>query len=851
MRLSTGLVLAALLAGCGFEPPSQGVSLELAEQRRASISNLEYRLHLVVPADSEAPIDGEMSIQFDHTGGRQLVVDFVPNTVASVSLNDAPTSYVHVNEHLVVESGDLKPTDNQLTIAFTAGDASLNRNDDYLYALFVPDRARMALPVFDQPNLKARWSLTLDVPGDWTALSNGRAHNVEKLDNGRRFHFARTQPISTYLFTFVVGDFESVTSEVGGRSMTMYHRESDSVKVARNAPEIFQLHGQALAWLEDYTGIEYPFGKFDFALIPSFQFGGMEHPGAIHYRSSSLMLDENAPQARQLGRASLIAHETAHMWFGDLVTMDWFNDVWTKEVFANFMAAKIVEPSFPEVDHELRFLMAHYPSAYGVDRTAGANPIRQRLDNLNDAGSLYGAIIYQKAPIVMRKLEVLLGRDAFRDGMREYLSQFSFANATWPDLVAILDARSEQDLTAWSSAWVDEPGRPDLTITVSDGVLGLQESDSRGRGLSWPQDHRFLIGGTAQDDASLVYGTRSPDGHALAVSEAGPGSQLPDGTRFILPNHLGQGYGAFHVPTPYLVGLLESIQGLAEPVNRGAAWITLWEAVFNGELDPDLFQRHAQAAILSESNQLVRDRVSSYVRQAYWRFLSPEDRLLRAAQIEELYQTAMENAPTAAEKLAFFKAWMDVVLTPEGVRRLEAVWDGSIDAGVTLSEWDRAEIAAELALRGVSQSDEVLRSQLEQLEDPDRRERFEALLEPLSSSAEVRSAWFASLSALENRSNESRVLEGVRYLNHPLRARQSADMVRPALELALEIQETGDIFFPGRWLDAVLGGHQTQTVLSMVEEFLETRPPDYPERLRGKVLQSADGLKRAVRISDQ
>ena len=126
-------------------------------------------------------------------------------------------------------------------------------------------------------------------------------------------------------------------------------------------------------WLEDYTGIPYPFGKFDFVLIPSFQFGGMEHAGAILYNAASLMLDESATQNQLLERASIIAHETAHMWFGDLVTMRWFNDVWMKEVFANFMAAKIVNPSFPQVNHELRFLLAHYPAAYQVDRTAGTN----------------------------------------------------------------------------------------------------------------------------------------------------------------------------------------------------------------------------------------------------------------------------------------------------------------------------------------------------------------------------------------------------------------------------------------------------------------------------------------------
>ena len=126
------------------------------------------------------------------------------------------------------------------------------------------------------------------------------------------------------------------------------------------------------------------------------------------------------------------------MWFGNLVTMNWFDDVWTKEVFANFMAAKIVNPSFPEIDHELRFFLSHYPSAYAVDRTAGANPIRQPLENLKDAGTLYGAIIYQKAPIVMRHLEQITGTAAFRDGMQTYLTSFQYGNAVWPDLIAIL-----------------------------------------------------------------------------------------------------------------------------------------------------------------------------------------------------------------------------------------------------------------------------------------------------------------------------------------------------------------------------------------------------------------------------
>src|SRR4029079_18740298 len=209
-----------------------------------------------------------------------------------------------------------------------------------------------------------------------------------------------------------------------------------------------------------------------------------------------------------LGRACFRAREGSHMWFGDLVTMRWFSDVWMKEVFANYMAAKIVNPSFPEINHELRFLLAYYPAAYDVDRTAGTNEIRQPLANLDDAGSLYGAIIYQKAPIVMRQLEALIGEGNFRDGLREYLKTYAFSNAAWPDLIALLDNRTPEDLAAWSHAWVDERGRPTIrtSLTVSNGriqrLVLTQQDPIANRGLLWNQKFQVIVGaGNAQEGA--------------------------------------------------------------------------------------------------------------------------------------------------------------------------------------------------------------------------------------------------------------------------------------------------------------------------------------------------------------
>ena len=410
-------------------PPGPGIPLALAEERARRLSDVRYDLHFSIPVDQSTAVTGRAVITFLlKDAGRPLALDFTPgNGVRSVGAGGKTISDATVPDHLVIPAEDLKAGRNEIVVDFVAGNEALNRNPEFLYTLFVPARAHLTFPCFDQPDLKARWTLGLDVPPGWEAVANGAETARREADGRLRLTFAETEPLPTYLFAFAAGRFSVETAERGGRTFRMLHRETDAAKVARNRDTVFDLHASALAWLERYTGIPYPWGKFDFLLVPSFQFGGMEHAGAIFYNASSLLLDPSATQNQKLGRASLIAHETAHMWFGDLVTMRWFNDVWMKEVFANFMAAKIVNPTFPEINHDLRFLLAHYPAAYEIDRTPGTNAIRQPLDNLNEAGSLYGAIIYQKAPIVMRQLESILGEDVFRDGLQQYLRAHRFS----------------------------------------------------------------------------------------------------------------------------------------------------------------------------------------------------------------------------------------------------------------------------------------------------------------------------------------------------------------------------------------------------------------------------------------
>ena len=470
-------LLLPAAAGCAGDvvvDVDAGVPYELAARRAATITDVQYDVRFVIPATRTEAIGGQVVASFDLAEPGPVIFDFAQpaGSVHAVRLGGEPVPFETRNEHLIVAGGPGGVAAGPVTVAidFAAGDGSLNRQDDFLYTLFVPDRARVALPLFDQPNLKARFRLRLDVPSGWQAVANGSLAAHEVRDGRARFDFAATDPISSYLFAFAAGEFEVETAERDGRRMAMYHRETDRDRLLRNADAIFDLHATALAWLEDYTGIPFPFEKFDFVLVPAFQYGGMEHPGAIFYHEHALLLDESATQNAHLGRASLIAHETAHMWFGDLVTMEWFDDVWLKETFANFMAARIVNPSFPEVDHALRFLLAHYPAAYAVDRTAGANAIRQPLENLSEAGTLYGPIIYQKAPIVFTHLERLIGETTLRAGLREYLAAHAYGNASWADLIEVLDRRTPEDLAAWSGVWVEESGRPRIEVELeADG----------------------------------------------------------------------------------------------------------------------------------------------------------------------------------------------------------------------------------------------------------------------------------------------------------------------------------------------------------------------------------------------
>jgi aminopeptidase N len=841
------LPLVLVMTSCDDAAPAvaPGVSRELAEHRARAISGIRYSLFFSIPDSHDERVTGIVGIRFTPADASDpLVLDFTApeGSVRGVRANQRDVMVETRDGHIVVPAQALVDGENLVEVEFLAGDLSLNRNPDYLYTLFVPDRASSAFPSFDQPDLKAVYALTLETPAGWEAVANGAVAARDTTGGRTLWTFEETAPISTYLFSFAAGQFRVETDKRGGRTMRMYHRETDTERVRRNRNAIFELHRTALTWLEQYTGIAYPFDKFDFVLIPSFQYNGMEHPGAILYQASSLFLEESATQAQELGRASLIAHETAHMWFGNLVTMEWFDDVWMKEVFANFMAAKIVNPSFPDVNHRLRFFLAHHPSAYAVDRTRGANPIRQDLDNLRNAGTLYGAIIYQKAPIVMRHLEVLMGADAFRDGLRAYLDAHRFGNATWSDLIAVLDRRTGEDLATWSDTWVEEPGRPRVQALLGHSgrgvVLRLEQSDPLGRGLRWTQEVAALIIGRDDTAEVTVRLRRQPTVTADLPNDADPAA--------LLPGSDGLGYAHFVLDAQSRDWLLAHLPTLQDPVHRAVGWVTLWDAMLEGEVPGRALVELALSAAPAEADEQNLQRVLGYLAQAFWKFLDREDRTALAPRVERMLWQGIVSDTTRSRRATYFDAFVDVALTDRAVGRLHALWSRSQTiAGLPLAERHFTRLAYELAVRGVPDWELVLERQESRIENPDRLAQFQFVRQAVVADPAAREAFFQTLLEPENREHEPWVLEALAHLHHPLRAESAIPFIRPSLEELEEIRATGDIFFPGRWLGATFSGHRSVEAARIVEGFLAERP-GYPPKLREKILQEADDLFRAA-----
>src|SRR5262249_25671483 len=378
-------------------------------------------------------------------------------------------------------------------------------------------------------------------------------------------------------------------------------------------------------------------------------------------------------------------------------------------------------------------------------------------------------------------------------------------------------------------------------LKVADGriaSLAFTQRDPRNRGLVWNQRLTVTLGYASGDKT-------------LPVDLSGPRVDAPaaiglDAPLYVLPNGGGIAYGHVELDDRSRAYLLSHLPEIADPLTRGSVWVTLWDELLRGVVKPRRFVDLALTALPHESDELNAQRVLGYTRDAYWRFLTADARSAVAPRLESTLRTQVDAAKSTSLKSSFFRTYRDTVLTPDGVAWLERVWrKQETIPGLTFAEVDYIDMALQLAVREVADWRAILDEQLQQTKNPDRRARFAFVRPALDADPGVRARFFEGLRDVRRRAHEPWVLEGLTYLHHPLRADSSERFILPSLQILREIQHTGDIFFPKRWMDVTLWGHSSPRAASTVRAFLVSMPAAYPPRLRMTIESSADELFRA------
>ncbi|HEX2094142.1 MAG TPA: M1 family aminopeptidase, partial [Longimicrobiaceae bacterium] len=818
--LGVGVGLLAALAGCAsvgrttgagvgdFMQP--GISLELARHRARTLSDVRYELSLDVTRADTAR--GVVAIRFARAADAgDLVVDFRGTALDSVSANGRPVDdFAWDAGHVRLPARHLRPGPNTVGFRFAsriaAAGASVIRFTDpadsarYLYTLLVPADANQLFPAFDQPDLKGRFTVSILAPAQWRVLANGRTAERAPEPGGVRWRFAETEPISTYLAAFAAGPWERWESAPEGRRpVALYARRSRAREV--DADTLMRINRDALEWLERYFGVPYPFAKFELLLAPAFPFGGMEHVGAIFYNESAFVFREPPTLNERLGRKATIYHEVAHQWFGDLVTMRWFDDLWLKEGFSTYMAARMQEELDPGSEAWKTFHLRNKPLAYGVDVTEGTTPVWQELPNLDLAKSNYGPIVYNKAPSILKQLEFLVGEEAFREGLTIFLRRHAYGNATWEELLRALEESSGSSLRAFGEHYILRAGMP-----VVEPVLAEEEGRIRrlvlaqrpvralpgDRGGWWPGRVRVRLGYRDRPDVVLPVAF-SGDSTVVPGAEGLP---APD---WIWANDGDYGYGLFLLDPRSTRYLLSHVGEVEDGLLRAMLWGALWDEVREARLAPAEYLRLTLRELPRERDEQIAGMLLSRGATALTRYLPEAEAAPLFPAWERMLLARAEDAslPYGLRKAAL-DALFAVARTPETRAVLKDFLAGRRRFnGEPLREPSRWAIVQQLLSLGDPEAGALLATETRRDSTPEAARRAFVAGAAVPDSA-VKAGYFERY-LRDPTLNEEWVTASLGAFNDPAHARLTLPYLRRALGDLVWIRDNRRIFFLPSW----------------------------------------------------
>ncbi|HET9837340.1 MAG TPA: M1 family aminopeptidase [Candidatus Angelobacter sp.] len=846
----------------------EGIPRELARFRAQQLSDIRYQLsYTIVP--KAASIAGHEELRFvqnaDDRGILSAWLDFRDGLVTKLTVNGQEAPATIQNGHIELPGKLLKLGENAVEIDFTANVApagkAITRFEDkddgseYIYTLFVPMDADMAFPCFDQPDLKARFRLELSAPVEWTVISNtpGKAiaavwgaSGVKTTQFGsgvKTTQFAETQPISTYLFAFAAGPFKKLNDKPGLPGL--YVRKSKFEKAQAEAVAVQQITADGIKYLADYFAQPFPFPKYDMVMIPGFAYGGMEHAGATFLREESILFRTAPTHSDRLNRDILLLHELTHQWFGDLVTMRWFDDLWLKEGFAQYMAYHALNALKPDENVWKRFYQAIKPAAYAIDSTQGTTPIYQEIPNLKDAKSAYGAIVYSKAPGVMKQLNYVIGEDAFRDGLRLYLKEHAYANAEWSDLVHAFERTSKKQLGEWADAWIKRRGMPQVDVEWKcDGNLishfALSQHDVLGEGGIWPIEARIRFDRAAPSPSVIMKTELQSKRREFHLTNV----PCP---KYILANDEDFAYGRFLLDEASRKGAMAELSNV-DVFKRTLLWGSLWDSVREAEMDPREYIDLALKLLPDEKDESLAQSIIGRTITALHRYVSATTRGQLIPKMETLAYNQMLHSQSQDMRITWFRALRGVAETDRGRGELKDMLSGKLTVpGVELRPLDRWNMVASLIALNDPEAEAMLAA--EEKRDPSGDgKKYAYMARAAQPKSEIKKTYFDEYLHGASRP-EDWIEQSLGSFNWWNQSELTFPYLQPALDALPQVKRERKIFFLLAWLNAFIGGQQSVAAQKRVHEFLATAALD--KDLRLKILEVVDELDRTVKIRDR
>ncbi|MGW8332432.1 aminopeptidase N [Streptomyces sp. NPDC055897] len=712
--------------------PGTNLTREEAQRRAALLTVDSYEIELDLSGAQEGgTYRSATTVRFDAAeAGAETFIDLVAPTVREVVLNGTALDAAAVfNDSRIALSG-LEAGPNELRVvadcAYTNSGEGLHRFVDpvdqqaYLYTQFeVPD-ARRVFASFEQPDLKATFQFTVKAPSGWTVVSN--SPSPEPKDDV--WVFEPTPRISTYITALIVGPYHSVHSSYegpDGQSVPLGIYCRPSLAEFLDADDIFAVTRQGFDWFQEKFDYAYPFAKYDQLFVPEFNAGAMENAGAVTIRDQYVFRSKVTDAAYEM-RAETILHELAHMWFGDLVTMEWWNDLWLNESFATYtsIACQAYAEGSRWPHAWTTFANSMKTWAYRQDQLPSTHPIMADIRDLDDVLVNFDGITYAKGASVLKQLVAYVGIDEFFQGVQAYFKAHAFGNTRLPDLLGALEKTSGRDLKTWSRAWLETAGinvlRPEIVTDEAGAITSftvLQEAaalPAGAKGEPTLRPHRIAIGFYDLDGAGKLVRTNriELDIEAAARTEV----ELPAGTRrpaVVLLNDDDLSYAKVRLDEESLRVVTEHLGDFAESLPRALSWASAWDMTRDGELATRDYLALVLSGITKESDIGVVQSLHRQVKLAIDLYAAPEWRDTGLTQWTDATLAHLRTAePGSDHQLAWARAFAATARTPQQLDLLQALLTGAeVIEGLAVDTELRWAFVQRLAATGVFDEVEI------------------------------------------------------------------------------------------------------------------------------------------------